>query len=413
VGHTAGLELAGDGGETHYDYDSWGNLRAVDLVPADAAAPVRHIDYVIDGANRRIGKRVDGEWVQAFLYAGALNPVAELEWTPDGWRVRSRFVYGTRPHVPDYLVQDGRTYRLVTDHLGSVRLVVDVETGEVVQRLDYGPFGEVVTPPDERGDPHFQPFGFAGGLWDVDTGLVRFGARDYDPAVGRWTAKDPLWFGGGDPNLYAYAGLDPVNRIDPTGLLLDDLVDWASEQYKKAQRELLDEYREAKREVLDEYRKAKREVLDDLKQAWDEGKDAFRDALDDLLGPASDDPGGDPPPDDPGPSEPDPDEPGPAEPDPDDDEPDNVIRGPWGDPDDDCPPGGEGEGEGEGEEEEPYDDDEKCWLQRERQLQPREVECRYACFEHHARYECTLAANRCPRAYMYRQLVGSPNCPRL
>ncbi len=36
--------------------------------------------------------------------------------------------------------------------------------------------------------PGFQPFGFAGGLWDRDTGLVRFGARDYDPEVGRWTS---------------------------------------------------------------------------------------------------------------------------------------------------------------------------------------------------------------------------------
>jgi RHS repeat-associated protein len=47
--------------------------------------------------------------------------------------------------------------------------------------------------------PGFQPFGFAGGLWDADTGLVRFGARDYDSVTGRWTAKDPLIFDGGVP----------------------------------------------------------------------------------------------------------------------------------------------------------------------------------------------------------------------
>lgn len=59
----------------------------------------------------------------------------------------------------------------------------------------------------------------SGGLYDADTGLVRFGARDYDPEVGRWTAKDPTGFAGGDTNLYAYAYGDPVNFVDPNGEL--------------------------------------------------------------------------------------------------------------------------------------------------------------------------------------------------
>jgi RHS repeat-associated protein len=61
------------------------------------------------------------------------------------------------------------------------------------------------------------PFGFAGGLHDRDTGLIRFGARDYDPATGRWTAKDPIFFQGGDIDLYGYCVNDPVNWIDPEG----------------------------------------------------------------------------------------------------------------------------------------------------------------------------------------------------
>jgi len=55
------------------------------------------------------------------------------------------------------------------------------------------------------------------GLDDADTGLVRFGARDYDPEVGRWTAKDPLLFNGRDTNLYASVLGDPINRTDPMG----------------------------------------------------------------------------------------------------------------------------------------------------------------------------------------------------
>jgi RHS repeat-associated protein len=92
---------------------------------------------------------------------------------------------------------------------------------EVVQQIDYDPFGKVLADTN----PGFQPFGFAGGRYDADTGLVRFGARDYDPNVGRWTAKDPILFAGGDTNLYAYAGSDPVNFIDPTGLFLDWIAD--------------------------------------------------------------------------------------------------------------------------------------------------------------------------------------------
>ena len=64
----------------------------------------------------------------------------------------------------------------------------------------------------------FQPFGFAGGLYDADTGLVRFGARDYDAYSGRWTSKDPILFDGGQANLYLYVGGDPVNRVDWSGL---------------------------------------------------------------------------------------------------------------------------------------------------------------------------------------------------
>lgn len=48
---------------------------------------------------------------------------------------------------------------------------------------------------------------------------VTLGARDYDPIVGRWISKDPIRFGGGSPNLYVYVGNDPVNFLDPSGLL--------------------------------------------------------------------------------------------------------------------------------------------------------------------------------------------------
>jgi len=70
-------------------------------------------------------------------------------------------------------------------------------------------------------NPGFQPFGFAGGIYDQHTGLVRFGARDYDPQTSRWTAKDPIRFEGGDTNLYGYVFSDPVNWIDLNGQFIN------------------------------------------------------------------------------------------------------------------------------------------------------------------------------------------------
>jgi RHS repeat-associated protein/uncharacterized repeat protein (TIGR01451 family) len=190
---------------TQYSYDVMGNLKAVTL-PSST-----QIDYLIDGLNRRVGKKVGGTLVQGFLYEGQLSPVAELNGANN---VLSRFVYARHANVPDYMIKGGVTYRIITDHLGSVRIVVDVATGSVAQRIDYDEFGVVLVDTN----PGFQPFGFAGGLYDKDTGLVRFGARDYDAQTGRWTAKDPIMFAGGDTNLYGYVLNDPINFRDINGL---------------------------------------------------------------------------------------------------------------------------------------------------------------------------------------------------
>ena len=118
--------------------------------------------------------------------------------------------YGCLIARPD---PDPLTYRLITDHLGSPRLVVNAATGAVVQRMDYDAWGNVLL--DDN--PEFQPFGFAGGVYDRDTRLVRFGARNYEAGVGRWSSKDTEISGSSGLNQYAYAFGGSVNWRDWNG----------------------------------------------------------------------------------------------------------------------------------------------------------------------------------------------------
>jgi RHS repeat-associated protein len=110
-------------------------------------------------------------------------------------------------------------------------MVVDTHDGTVMQRTDYDEFGLII---DEDLAENWTPvlFGYAGGLQDRDTGLIRFGARDYDPMVGRWTSKEPLGFNGSD-NFYSYCDGDPVNWVDVTGLFRTKDHDTAVEYAKK------------------------------------------------------------------------------------------------------------------------------------------------------------------------------------
>ena len=146
-----------------------------------------------------------------WLYEDGLRIAAQLDAQHE---VVARYGYGLSPNAAELMLKGGREYRLLKDHLGCTREVVDVETGEVVQALEYDEGGEVL----RDSAPGYQAFGYASGRYDAETALVRFGARDYDARDGTWLTKDPIGLNGGD-NLYSYVGGNPISSADPNGLL--------------------------------------------------------------------------------------------------------------------------------------------------------------------------------------------------
>ncbi len=189
---------------TTYDYSSRGELLSVMLPDG------RLIEYVHDPLGRRIAKKVNGVIVEKYLWQGLTRLLAVYDGS-DNLLMRFEYADG---RMPVAMTSGGSTYYLTYDQVGSLRVVADA-SGNVVKRIDCDSFGNII----EDTDLSFEvPFGFAGGLHDKDTGLVRFGYRDYDPDTGRWTAKDPIFFAGGDTDLYGYVLNDPINLVDPWGL---------------------------------------------------------------------------------------------------------------------------------------------------------------------------------------------------
>ena len=188
---------------TEYRYSSRGELLSATL-PSGTL-----IEYLHDPLGRRIGKKVNGVITEKYLWQGMTRLLAVYDGSDN---LLMRFQYADS-RMPVSMTRGGATYYLTYDQVGSLRTVSDA-TGSLVKRIDYDSFGNILS---DSNPSLSMPFGFAGGIFDPHTTLVRFGFRDYDPDTGRWTAKDPILFGGEDTNLYGYVQNDPVNFADPDG----------------------------------------------------------------------------------------------------------------------------------------------------------------------------------------------------
>jgi RHS repeat-associated protein len=198
--YDANGNLIGDGRRT-FEWDALNRLVAI-------AAGERRSEFCYDAWDRRVrviekngGDTLSDTWQ---LWCGG-EVCEERAATGDGSATQRRFF------PQGEMTGEARLFYTV-DHLGSVRQLTDGQ-GSVTASFDYDPWGRMV-----RAGAEIDPaLAFAGYRWHTPSGLALTHYRAYDPDLGRWLSRDPLGEEGED-NLYAYAGNDPVNRLDPLGL---------------------------------------------------------------------------------------------------------------------------------------------------------------------------------------------------
>lgn len=190
------------GGNTAYVYDDENQLIQVVTDGGQTIA------YSYDPLGRRIEKNVNGT-ITRYLYD---QEDILLEYSHAG-TVTARYLHGPGIDEPLAMEKNGQMYYYHADSLGSI-IALTNNTGAVVQSYQYDAFGNILS-----GTPAVaQPYTYTAREYDPETGLYFYRARYYDPKAGRFLTKDPISFAGGDVNLYAYVGNNPVNATDPEGL---------------------------------------------------------------------------------------------------------------------------------------------------------------------------------------------------
>lgn len=167
--------------------------------------------YTYDGLGRRVAKE-DGEGrATGYVYGNPESPNLLTASIAPGGAV-TQYYYNEMGLLIG-METAGSRYYVIADAVGTPGKVLDA-SGAIVKELRYDGFGRLL----HDSNPAFElVIGYAGGIEDRDTGLVRFGARDYDPLSGRWTARDPLLLESGQANMYAYVNNNPVMLRDPCG----------------------------------------------------------------------------------------------------------------------------------------------------------------------------------------------------
>ncbi len=169
------------------------------------------LQFQYGGGDRRILKQqVKGTEYSATLYQHGMNdyPLVEKRRSDGASETSTFYIYG-----PDGLLamqQDGETYYILKDHLGSSRVVTNA-TNQPVAAFDYMPYGDTTR---TFGRENLLNYRYTGQEFDPSIGLYNYRARFYDPQLGQFYAPDPA---GQYNSPYIYVGNDPLSNIDPTG----------------------------------------------------------------------------------------------------------------------------------------------------------------------------------------------------
>lgn len=213
--YNAANELASattGGTTTTYSYDANGNLTgssaglALTYNAADQTATINGVSQVYTGTNQI-------ERTQAGSISFVNTPLGVSSQADS-----TGTTYFTRDNQHNLIDErtPSATYYYLFDGLGSVVDLID-SSGAVVKTYAYDPYGNV----NATTGSVTNPWRFAGGYADASAGYTKFGARYYDPMLGRWTQEDPISGCMLNPvslNRYSYVSDDPINNTDPTGL---------------------------------------------------------------------------------------------------------------------------------------------------------------------------------------------------
>lgn len=193
----------------HYDYDSNGNMTfsAGRSLTWDADNRMTSADgttYVYDHAGRRVKKITAGGQITRYPFPG-------YEIQPGG--VVMKYIDVTAK------MSTGERFFYHNDHLGGTNVVTDMntqQTGLRRQLIEYDPWG-VISRSEGNADLTRR---FTGQKLDLESGLMYYGGRYYDPLLGRFESPDPFVPAPGNPqslNRYAYVLNNPAGFVDPSG----------------------------------------------------------------------------------------------------------------------------------------------------------------------------------------------------